>query len=225
GGGAIIYYMLQLIRSHEQLKRFFATFSHELRTSIASLRLQAETLNDDHPQGDLPQLPRLIRETIRLQMQLENSLNLSQIEEASLFLQTVSIKKMMSSVHHQWPGISINVTGDDEVYADERALYAVMTNIIQNSSTHGSATEVHVAIKSDENGESLIVLEDNGKGFDGDWSKLSQLFVRHNHKSGSGVGLYLARALVEKMNGQLNFLRQQTQGFAVEIKLPSRGSV
>jgi signal transduction histidine kinase len=224
GGGAIIYYMLQLIRSHEQLKRFFATFSHELRTSIASLRLQAETLNDDYPGNELPQLPRLIRESIRLQMQLENSLNLSQIEDASLFLQPISIKKMMSSIHHQWPGMSINVTGEDEVYADERALYAVITNLIQNSSTHGSATEVNVEIQKASEDENLILLKDNGKGFDGDWGKLSQLFVRHNHKSGSGVGLFLAKALVRKMNGQLNFLKQQSSGFAVEIRLPNRRS-
>ncbi|MEO0337185.1 MAG: HAMP domain-containing sensor histidine kinase, partial [Pseudomonadota bacterium] len=200
------------------------TFSHELRTSIASLRLQAESLNDDFPDADLPQLPRLIRESIRLQVQLENSLNLSQIEEASLFMQPVSVKKLMTSVHHQWPGISIHVNGEDEVYADERALYAVITNLIQNSSTHGAATEVNVQIKKVDGKMSSIVLSDNGKGFEGDWDRLSQLFVRHNHKSGSGVGLYLAKALVEKMNGQLSFLKESTQGFAVEIQLPNRGS-
>lgn len=221
GGGSLIYYMIQLLKANENLKQFFATFSHELRTSIASLRLQAESLRDDHPNLDSPELPRLVKESIRLQLQLENSLLLAQFENSSLFFQPVSIKKLIGGIHHQWPGVKISIQGDDQVFADERALHSVFTNLIQNAVYHGAATEVVIGLEKAGDAFKTVTVQDNGKGFDGDWEQLSKLFVRHNHKSGSGVGLFLAKALVNKMHGRLEFLKSSKDGFGVEISLPS----
>ena len=221
GGGSLIYYMVQLLKTNENLKQFFGTFSHELRTSIASLRLQAESLRDDHPNLDSPELPRLVKESIRLQLQLENSLTLAQFETSSLFLQPVSVTKLISTIHHQWPGVKILVQGEDEVYADERALHSVFTNLMQNSVYHGAATEVVIEFQPSGSSLKTIIIRDNGRGFDGDWDQLSKLFVRHNHKSGSGVGLFLAKALIKKMNGKFSFNRDSKEGFGVVISLPS----
>lgn len=220
GGGAILYFLFQLVKANQGLKRFFATFSHELRTSISSLRLQAESMRDEWSGPKIPQLDRLVRDSVRLQLQLENSLNLAQMEKSQMFLQELSIKKLLGSIHHQWPDLTIQVKGNDKVVGDERALNSILTNLIQNAASHGEATEVTIDFFDNSGSLRRMVVRDNGLGFQGDYSKLSTLFARHGHKSGSGVGLYLVKSLVKKMNGSVRFVESAQQGFEVEIQLP-----
>src|SRR3989344_8865891 len=47
GGIALAYYVLREHKRNEQIRQFFAAFTHDLKTPIASLRLQAESLGED----------------------------------------------------------------------------------------------------------------------------------------------------------------------------------
>ncbi len=60
---------------------------------------------------------------------------------------------------------------------------------------------------------------DNGCGFQGDSSQLGKLFVRHARSSGSGVGLYIARQLLKRMNGAISFRSANAGGFVAELQL------
>lgn len=76
-GGALAFYLLglRLRRQSEAIQQFLLTFTHELKTPIASLRLQAEELGErlkDSKEKHL--LERLISDTSRLTLQLDNSL-------------------------------------------------------------------------------------------------------------------------------------------------------
>src|SRR6184192_4098444 len=75
GGMALFYYARREQKRHAQVEEFFAAFTHDAKTALASLRLQAESLREDFA-GDEPNplLDRLLGDTLRLQLQLENSL-------------------------------------------------------------------------------------------------------------------------------------------------------
>ena len=220
GGGALLYYIATEIRRADRLSEFFATFTHELKTSLASVRLQAESLEEDlKDPNHARSVKRLVKETVRLELQLENSLLLASPADSSRFLlEPIHLADLFQSMTHHWPDLAIEVDGDANVQADRRAIESIFKNLLQNSVVHGKSTKVHVHIARTEN-HSTVRLTDNGRGFQGELNKLGRIFGRHATSSGSGLGLYLASRLARTMRGELRFC-DSAEGFCVEVVLP-----
>jgi signal transduction histidine kinase len=222
GGLALFYYARREQKRHAQVEEFFAAFTHDAKTALASLRLQAESLREDFANAEpSPLLDRLLSDTLRLQLQLENSLFLVNLTRGEFFLEPISLSDRVDRLRHHWPDLAINQSGDGVVMADTRALESVLTNLVQNSVTHGRATEVDVNVKRSNNGRLIVRVTDNGDGFEGDLKQLGKLFVRHARGSGSGVGLYIVRQLVKRMNGSIRFTRESSVGFLAEMDFPN----
>src|ERR1051326_7077139 len=220
GGLALFYYAKREQRRHAQVEEFFAAFTHDAKTALASLRLQAESLREDFAQSEAnPLLERLLSDTLRLQLQLENSLFLVNLPRGKFFLQPIRLSDRIAALRLHWPNVKITLTGDAEVMADARALESILTNLVQNAITHGHATEVEVRIQR-SGGRARVTFADNGRGFQGDLSKLGKLFVRHARSSGSGVGLYIVQRLAKAMNGGIKFCSDEVSGFVAGLELP-----
>jgi signal transduction histidine kinase len=222
GGLALFYYARREQKRHAQVEEFFAAFTHDAKTALASLRLQAESLREDLANAEpSPLLDRLLSDTLRLQLQLENSLFLVNLTRGAFFLEPISLSDRVDALRHHWPQLVITQREDGVVMADVRALESVLTNLVQNSVTHGRATEVDVAVKRTGDGRLIVCVTDNGNGFQGDLDQLGKLFVRHTRGSGSGVGLYIVRQLVKRMNGTISFTGGSPGGFRAEMNFPN----
>src|SRR5438270_13818594 len=69
GGMALFYYARRGNKRHAQVEEFFAAFTHDAKTALASLRLQAESLREDYTESAAnPLLERLLSDTVRLQL-------------------------------------------------------------------------------------------------------------------------------------------------------------
>jgi signal transduction histidine kinase len=223
GGGALGYYIYLENKRFRQVNEFFATFSHELKTSIASLRLQAESLQEDFlpntgktfDEHHVKLLDRLLKDSVRLELQLENSLFLANAD-TQLFVEKTRLSRLVEGLRTQWPQLSLDLRSEVFVQADRRAVESVLKNLVQNSVVHGKATRVTLDPRV-EGGLVKITLRDNGVGFGGDRRRLGTLFRRHNTASGSGVGLYLTRHLMDKMGGHIDFVENPGGGFAAEL--------
>lgn len=222
GGLALFYYARREQRRHAQVEEFFAAFTHDAKTALASLRLQAESLREDFANAEpSPLLDRLLSDTLRLQLQLENSLFLVNLTRGKFFLEPIVLSERVDTLRLHWPDLRITQTGDGVVTADARALESVLTNLVQNAVTHGRATEVSVEVRRSRGGRLSVRLADNGSGFQGDVNQLGKLFVRHTRGSGSGVGLYIARQLLKRMNGEIIFRSANASGFVAELDFPN----
>lgn len=221
GGLALLYHVRAEMTRAQKLREFFAAFTHDIKTSLASLRLQAESLEEDaagSPHERL--LKRLVRDTVRLELQLENSLLLASPDDSSRFLlEPLSLRDLLEPMAHHWPELKVEIDGDARVLADRRAVESIFKNLLQNCVVHGRATEMHVKIERIPGGHVVTRLLDNGRGFTGDSKRLGLIFERHGSSSGSGLGLYLATNLARRLDGQLNF-PEASRGFAVEVVLP-----
>src|SRR2546425_1890496 len=205
GGLALFYYARREQKRHAQVEEFFAAFTHDAKTALASLRLQAESLREDFAGAEpSPLLDRLLSDTLRLQLQLENSLFLVNLPRGQFFMQPIRLSDRVEALRLHWPNVVITQTGDGVVMADARALESVLTNLVQNAVIHGHATQVDVNVRRNA-GRLNVTVIDNGRGFQGDLSQLGELFVRHARSSGSGVGLYIVLRLVTEMNCTIQF--------------------
>lgn len=232
GGGVAILYGIRVEKKRaRQIEEFFASFTHDLKTSLASLRVQTESLKDDLESdlGDAPNssskrlLNRIMADAGRLETQLENALYLADSERGPLLVETVEIASLVSGLSHHWPHMKVEFSGDGgRVLGDRRAMESVIRNLAQNASRHGGASELKIVSKA--KGDQIeIRFEDNGRGFQGDLSRLGRMFDRQHGSSGSGIGLYLVGRLVARMGGsvELQAGAREGSGFAVIARLPS----
>jgi signal transduction histidine kinase len=223
GGGALLYYVLRERERNSRVREFFATLTHELKTPLASLRLQAESLLEDLGGSSSKLIERLVGDTVRLELQLENALFLAGSRTpSSLHLEEIDLKEVFESLKNQWPELVINIDSKVAVKADERALDGILKNLLQNARVHGKASKIKIdALTTAIDQKVCIRVSDDGSGFKGEIKNLGKLFSRPTSKSGSGVGLYLSKNLAERMNGKLEFSQTplSSSGFVVNLWL------
>jgi len=223
GGAALVVLVQREKLRAKGIREFFASFSHEVKTSLASLRVQAEALQDDLGQQSSPILNRLVGDTVRLQLQLENSLFLASQDNLQLFVQSLRLSVLTERMREQWPNLTIELKGDCIVRGDERALRTIFSNLVQNSHVHGKAKKICIEVKASLPPRVQIQVQDDGRGFSGPVGKLGELFHRPEASSGSGLGLHISRMLMRKMGGDLDF-EPSSQGFRTTLSLEGTSS-
>jgi signal transduction histidine kinase len=221
GGGAILYSIHRERRRHGAVEEFFAAFTHELRTSLASFRLQVESLQEDFAERgeQSPLLDRLLKDSVRVQLQLDNSLFYANRNKGVLYIERLSLRRTVESIAPEFSDLTVTLDGDVEVLADARALESVLRNLFQNALVHGQAGAVDIRVVEGSSGSASIVIEDDGKGPATDPAQLGRLFFRPTSRSGIGVGLYISRQLVDRMKGAL-LLSRGDRGLIVTLELP-----
>jgi len=219
GGAALLAAIRLEQRRRRDLRAFFMAFTHDLKTSLTSLRLQAEALREDLPAaGDNPNLRRLLKDSVRLQVQLENALALATTDGAIL-IEPIDLRTLIEYLRDDFPELTIDVAGEGRVRADRRALESVLRNLLQNAVVHGHARRVSLVVTRRAGGVEIVV-SDDGTGANADLSiALDRPFVRPSTTSGSGVGLYVCGRLLSQMHGRIQ-LREGAPGFSVAIELP-----
>lgn len=219
GGVSLIIFTYRDQQRHERLRFFFATFSHDIKTSIARLRLQTEVLEEDLGGTTLPVMKRLIGDIQRLDLQLENSLFLANLENGSVLSEDVLLSDVLSSLRNEFQELTLELNQNATLLGDRRALLSVFKNLLQNAVLHGKATVVRISVRSLEKDRIELKFEDNGLGFKGDLKKLgSEILISQNTQS-NGLGLLITTRLMQKMGGEIYFESQNMTGFTSIIKM------
>jgi signal transduction histidine kinase len=220
GGVALLAAVRFEQRRRRDLRAFFMAFTHDLKTSLSSLRLQAEALREDLPQASAnANLQRLLTDSVRLQLQLENALALTTADGA-VFIEAIEVRSLVDYLREDFPELTIEVTGDARVRADRRALESILRNLLQNAVVHGRASRVTLDLRAHAGAVEIVVADDGGGATVDLSTVLDRPFVRPTTTSGSGVGLYVCGRLLHQMKGQIRLLGGLPSGFAVSIELP-----
>ena len=173
GGVALLYFLKKEKRTFSELRGFFAAFTHEVKTSIASLRLQAESLKEDiQDPSHQKLLNRLANDTVRLSLQLENSLFLARENQADyLIRENVDLQKLMKSVMIDWPDLKLQFEQNATLFGDLRSLESVFKNLVQNAKVHGESNQIQIRLKELAINQIEIEFRDNGNNLFRTWSK------------------------------------------------------
>lgn len=221
-------------RRTRSLQAFFASLTHELRTPLTSIRLQAETLADLRPddpsRGNV--LSRLLEDTHRMETQVERTLELSRLEGGgnvlaeAVELRPLVERTLMLNLHSGGKpdgdrlGFHVSIPEGLTAEADPRALEVILRNLVENSMRHSGLDRVDISITaSSKEGLITIRYRDNGRGLQGDAREAGKLFHKGPGSTGAGVGLYLVRALMERMGGRAELVRTRERGFTIDLYL------
>ncbi len=216
---------------------FISTVSHELRTPLTSIRGFAQTMLQSYDKLDDESKKRFIKiieeQSNRLIHLIENMLKVQNNE--NLIFKTVSAKKLIEDViqivkqqykNHKFIFIYNNKL--PKILVDTDKFQQVMTNLIENAAKYSDInTTVTVKADFDKNPEFVsIKVIDNGvkidkKDFDSIFEKFSRIDNPLTRKvQGSGLGLYITKVLVTKMNGEIS-VDSNDEETVFEIKIPS----
>ena len=207
-------YVLDFKRSRS-MQAFFASLTHELKSPLASINLQAQVLKDALESIGIPEdkrarlekyMKRLEIESTRLEDQLDNHLQLSRIErDAPLNMRSIHLKSFLQNQIDRYDGqisSTIEVSPELSILGDDYAVQIIFRNLIENSLKHNPQTKPNIIlIAQNFEGKIVISYNDNGAEFTGDLASLGTLFFKHNSPQGTGIGLYLIKQLMKKMDG------------------------
>jgi signal transduction histidine kinase len=202
------------------MQAFFAAVTHELRTPLTSIRLQAEAIADGDQRAELAL--RLLEDSNRLESQIDKTLELARIEGGGPLAEQVIrlrgwLERTLAAIATPWgEKVELQMSVDEAVpaiQADAAAVQMILRNLIENSIKHGGVLPVRVSVAARARaGEVVIDYQDNGHGA-GDVKPLGLLFRRGASSAGTGIGLYLVRALMRRMGGRAEFASAAGGGF------------
>ncbi|KAB2674490.1 MAG: HAMP domain-containing histidine kinase [Verrucomicrobia bacterium] len=197
------------------LQGFFASVTHELRTPLAGIRLEAESLAELVPSGTEARtlVDRLLDDSSRLEAQVERALELARVEgEGTVHATPLNPRALVGQLVRHWhPAGSRRVAIDNQVedgaiLADVAALQIILRNLLENAARHARRDPITVRISSRESDGwvELVVADDGGTPEDLPHG-LGSLFAKGTESRGAGVGLYLVKSLVKRMGGSATF--------------------
>ena len=212
-------------RRARAMQAFFAAVTHELRTPLTSMRLQAEAIAEGDQRAELAR--RLLEDSSRLESQIEKTLELARIEgggpltEQSVPLRGWLDRALASIAAAHGERLELRVHLDDSlppILADAAAVQMILRNLVENSVRHSRLELVQVRLTARGLGDQVLLeYHDNGAGTAVPGRELGRMFGRGAASGGTGVGLYLVRALMQRMGGYANFFSAPGEGFRAEL--------
>lgn len=217
----------------ERLKSdFIARVSHELRTPITIINGFLETLiaHDDRldPEQRVHMLERSRAASSRLGDLIEELLILSRIEGGVLTPQPESLAlsdvfEAVRAAAQEPDQVLLPPTTDARVVTDRALLVRALGLLVDNAVKYGGVAELSTRA---EGGTRVIEVRDRGQGFPEDVRDTAfELFTRSQTNSaipGLGVGLAIARTLVEVLDGTIAIGEPESgPGAMVRICLPA----
>jgi two-component system sensor histidine kinase PhoQ len=209
-------------------RQALADLAHALKTPLAVLRARLDSEGTRAHEGmdeALDDMERMIRRQLeRAARSTRRTLNQPVDILPILRRLADSLSRLYTSA-----GVRFEVFGKPElsVRIDERDLMELCGNLMDNAAKYGRG-RVRVSVRTGEKGPRsdgvAITIEDNGPGIDGrQFEQLLRRGVRGDEQSeGQGLGLAIARQLIEAYGGTITLSASDLGGAGLTITFPPR---
>jgi K+-sensing histidine kinase KdpD len=214
----------KLKQRNQELDDILYRASHDLKTPVSSIYGLIAILNAGPLSSDqLQAMTHLFQQMNQMEMRLTSMTNLSTAFFSEPTLETCSIqqlarKSLESIASHD--SINLLFTNDDRFETDPTLFSIVLKCLLENSITYGASVVNISSLKKSTTIEIDVI--DNGEGVASNIeTQIFNMFYRGSERSkGLGVGLFIAKTIVEKMNGNIQHIPSGI-GAAFKLTLPA----
>jgi signal transduction histidine kinase len=236
-GAAVVYSSFRRsIMLSKQQNNFMLSVTHELKSPIAAMKLNLQTLEryhlDEEKKAKL--LERCVVEANRLNDLCNNMLIASQMEGRQYVAAKEGIQfdeMVLHTITDYSTRYAYRIVNDGvlecNIVGDRLLLQLAINNLLENAIKYTPADK-HINISLRKNSEGIIVrIADEGVGIpDTEKSKVFNKFYRIGNEEtrktkGTGLGLYLTNKIVKQHNGKIVLTDNKPTGSVFEIYLPS----
>lgn len=218
----------------QQQNNFLLSVTHELKSPIASAKLQLQTLEkrelDREKQKEI--IANAISDTERLNNLVENILLAAKIENSvyTLYKETINIsdyiahglKQTIASFHYSRK-IELDIEPDIYLAIDRTSFPSIILNLFENAVKYSSENStISISLKSQTN-KVIFSVSDEGIGIDQkEKALIFQKFYRVGNEEtrttkGTGLGLYITDYLIKQHDGTISVKNNYPKGSIFEV--------
>ena len=227
-------------RLEAQKARFIATASHELRTPLANLKTRLYLI-DKQPEKSDEHLEIVSFETNRMKSLVDELLDVSRFEHGLITLNysqfvlqeliRLIVKAQMPRAEEKSIRLATRLAREMIILEGDRLrIEQVITNLVNNAINYtleGGSIMVSVEARRDESADlssAVIRIKDSGVGISEEvLPHIFQPFFRvDDHESGMGLGLSIAKEIIEMHDGEISVESEVDNGTRFTIVLPLR---
>ena len=224
-----------LQKVNNELDSFVYRVSHDLRAPLTSILglislMKIETNPDKI--GEYIQLQE--RSILKLDLFIKEIINLSRNSRLGITASKIDFNELLNEIfesqHYTKTAERVERIWDIEeglaFYTDRQRLSIILNNLISNSLKYTNANQEEPFVKVKvyaENDDCIIEVSDNGIGISEIYlPKIFEMFFRAAQDfAGSGLGLYIVKETVEKLNGKIKVKSKMREGSVFKVTLPN----
>lgn len=230
---------LRLVKADEAIRlrdEFLSIASHELKTPLTAVHLQLQGLLRSAMKLDErvgQKLTRAVKSGERLSDLIETLLDVSRIATGRFELsrtqsdlkQTVEevVERLREQAQQSDSAVTVEVDGRVVGQWDRLRLEQVLHNLLANAFKYAAGTPVRVTLR-ERQGTAVLIVEDRGPGIPvAERERVFERFERAasmRHYGGMGLGLYVARQIVEAHGGRIHIEGAEPTGARFVVQLP-----
>lgn len=221
----------------EFLKDTISDISHQLKTPLAALQMYNEIMQEETGNIEVIEkfIPKSTRELKRIEVLIQNLLKLAKLDSNNIVLEKKHhlikpfIEDCISVFHtradNEGKTFVVNCNNDIYMNFDKEWLQEAIVNIIKNALDHISEGGLIEITCHNTHVLTLLTIKDNGKGIHPeDIHHIFKRFYRSRFskdKQGVGIGLALAKAIVEKHEGTISVESTLNEGTTFHLAFPN----
>jgi signal transduction histidine kinase len=229
---------LEHARHRAQLQDdFIATISHELHSPLGFIKgyttslLRSDTSWDTATQQEF--LTIIDEESDHLLTLIDHMLDSARLQSGNMSMdfQPVRLDSLLRDVAHRIHGrhqdlqVTLDLVRVPPIHADTFRLAQVFENLFDNAIKYAPGTKITISLRAKVNWQ-IVTFADPGPGIPSEHIPfLFERFYRvpgHFSKSGTGLGLFICKQIVQAHHGRISVKTSPGKGTAFRIELPIR---
>ena len=227
----------RLRKANQEMDRFVYSVSHDITAPLKSIRGLISISRLENKSNEFPYIDKIEQSVKRLEEFSEEILAHSRASRKELKYEQIDLAQFTAEIIENLRYLdgfgSIHFTYQFQVplvTSDRFLLKVVLGNLISNAIKFQRKAEGHsanVSIRSYASKDQLFIeVKDNGYGIEEEYKlRIFEMFYRATDlAAGSGLGLFIAKEAVEKLNGGITLQTKNGEGSIFTIHLPLRVS-
>ena len=224
----------ELRKVNHELDRFVYSVSHDLRAPIASVKGLLSLMNENEAGEDAKKTYLSMMATVmdRMDNVIFEILDYSRNSRMDVVSEQVDVEKLIhASVetyrHFSSKPVRLNLQSSlsQPFYSDSRRMQSVVNNLISNAIKYSQKGDREIELRVDiqkSDGMLQLKVSDNGEGIRAEYlPHIFDMFYRaSNTSSGSGLGLYICREVIKKLDGSISAESSEGEGSTFTVLIP-----
>lgn len=220
---------------NEELDRLVYGAAHDLRSPVATVLGLVDLCDTEEDVKALRHYNRLKKERLlKMDGFIQDIVSFSRTKQTKIELSRFELKPFVKSIAEDYMSpeleksfeVRLDIPEDLIISSDKFRLQVVLQNLISNSFKYADPTKgtayvkiEHIMLKDTHQ----ITVSDNGLGIPEEkQEKVFEMYERaHSHEKGTGLGLYLVKKCLEKLNGKIHLRSIPGQGSEFIVTLPN----